>query len=91
MTKLIIQGALTLETAQEKLMQGQKWIKNLTADGKIDLSEITQSDSAGVALLVAWARFAKERRCSIQFTHLPPQLLTIARLSSLDTVLPIVA
>ena len=89
MNKLSIQGALTLDTAQEKLIQGQEWIKTLVTDGKIDLSEVTQSDSAGAALLIAWARFAKQQDCKIQFVHLPPQLLTIARLSNLDTVLPI--
>ena len=89
MNKLSIQGALTLDTAQEKLRQGQAWIENLRTDGKIDLSEVTQCDSAGMALLIAWARFAKQQDRKIQFVHLPSQLLTIARLSNLDTVLPI--
>jgi phospholipid transport system transporter-binding protein len=87
---LNIQGALTLGTAKEVLKQGQAWIKQLPADGQMDFSAVTQSDSAGIALLIAWARFAKQQHCVIQFVHLPTQLMTIAKLSSLDTILPII-
>jgi phospholipid transport system transporter-binding protein len=87
---LSVQGHLTLDTAEEGLQQGQRWIKRQTVGGQIDLGKVTQSDSAGVALLVEWARFAKQQRLSIQFLHLPSQLLTIARVSGLYTVLPII-
>jgi phospholipid transport system transporter-binding protein len=85
-----ITGALTFDTATDCLSRGQEWLKNQTTqDCYFDLREVTQSDSAGVAVLVEWVRFAKQQNRILRFKNLPPQLFTIIQVSGLDTVLPI--
>jgi phospholipid transport system transporter-binding protein len=62
---------------------------NACEDVHIDLSGVTRSDSAGLVLLVEWMRILKQRNRQIRYTSIPQQLLDIARVSSLDNILPI--
>ncbi|MFQ5642141.1 MAG: lipid asymmetry maintenance protein MlaB [Thiogranum sp.] len=55
----------------------------------IDLSGVRRSDSAGVALLVACLRQARQSGKTVRFFNMPEQMLALARVSSLDQVLPL--
>ncbi len=55
----------------------------------IDLSGVRRSDSAGVALLVSCLRQAHQAGKTIRFFNIPGQMLALARVSSLDQVLPL--
>ncbi|HED19827.1 MAG TPA: STAS domain-containing protein [Gammaproteobacteria bacterium] len=55
----------------------------------IDLSGVQRSDSAGVALLVDCLRQAHQSGKAIRFFNIPTQMLALARVSSLDQVLPL--
>ena len=59
------------------------------AELDIDLSGVQRSDSAGLALLVECVRQAHQTGKSIRFFNIPAQMLAIARVSSLDQVLPL--
>lgn len=54
-----------------------------------NLEHVTQSDSSGVALLIAWMRMLKQRDQKIRFVGLPIQMLAIIRVSDLEKILPI--
>lgn len=56
---------------------------------EVDLAEVARSDSAGLALLVEWLREAKRRGSELRLLHVPDQMLAIARVSSLDRILPL--
>jgi phospholipid transport system transporter-binding protein len=55
----------------------------------IDLSQVVRSDSAGLALLVECLRQARQVGKTVRFFNIPAQMLAIARVSSLDQVLPL--
>jgi phospholipid transport system transporter-binding protein len=55
----------------------------------VDLADVQRSDSAGVALLVEWMRAVRRQGRSITYLNIPSQMLAIARVSSLDSVLPL--
>ena len=55
----------------------------------LDLCCLQRSDSAGIAFLVACFREATQAGHSIRFFNLPEQMLAVARVSSLDEVLPL--
>jgi phospholipid transport system transporter-binding protein len=55
----------------------------------IDLSAVSRADSAGLALLLEWMRMAATAGIDISYHNLPEQLMTIARASNLEQVLPI--
>ena len=55
---------------------------------QMDLSGITRVDSAGIALLIELIRTIRKRGGDVSLEHAPPQLMAIATVSGLDTVLP---
>lgn len=57
------------------------------SDLSIDLSGVTHSDSAGLALLIEWLRRAKSQSVRLVFLNLPAQLHEMARISALLPVL----
>lgn len=56
---------------------------------RLDLSGVTAADSAGLALLVEWMIWARQGKCELMYLKVPQQLLAIARISDVQTLLPI--
>lgn len=54
---------------------------------RFDLSKIVSSNSAGLALLLEWLRYAKEKKKSITFLNIPSQLLSIANVAGVGKIL----
>jgi phospholipid transport system transporter-binding protein len=55
----------------------------------IELSGVRRSDSAGLALLVECLREARQSGAKVRLFNIPEQMLAIARVSGLETVLPL--
>ena len=55
---------------------------------RFDLSEVTRSDSAGLALLIEWMRSGKKRGISVSFSSIPDQMQEIARVCGVADQLP---
>jgi phospholipid transport system transporter-binding protein len=56
---------------------------------RVDLGGVRHADSAGLALLVHWQRLARQRGLELDFRNAPVQLMDMARLSRLDSILPL--
>jgi phospholipid transport system transporter-binding protein len=54
----------------------------------VDLGEVSEMDSALLALLLAWLRDAKAHDKTVVFANLPESLRTIAKLYGVDHLLP---
>lgn len=50
----------------------------------LDLSRVTSTDSAGLALIIEWLKDARKHQKELTFKNTPEQLLTLAKLSGLD-------
>lgn len=59
----------------------------LCAAGTVDLSAVTQVDSAGLSLLLELRRRAQRQGKELQLTNAPAQLLELARFFKLETAL----
>lgn len=86
---MTLSGAVTLGNVAALLDEGRRHL----AEGVqlVDLSEVTEMDSALLALLLAWTRDARARERDIAFANLPASLRTIARLYGVERLLPIPA
>ena len=73
-------GTLTMQSVPEQLKRSA----SLISGGVLDLSGITQADSAGVAFLLELTRRAASKGGSIRFTGAPKQLLELTRFFELD-------
>ncbi len=52
-----------------------------------DFSQVISSDSSGLALMIEWIKYANLHNLPIQFTHLPEDLIAIARAARLEALL----
>ena len=86
--KVSVLGTLSFDSVNEALAAMQPLIDSRPSL-LIDLSAVERADSAGLALLVEWVSRAEQRGSQLSYCDIPQQMLAIARVSGLDTVLPI--
>ena len=79
-------GALDAETATDLLERSDAAFKDASAL-EIDLANVPEGDSAGLAVLIEWLRLAKQRRQTIHFKNVPEQIAALARISEVDKLL----
>ena len=61
---------------------------NLTDDQlKIDFSDIEQSDSAALAVMLEWTNLANKNQKQISFANVPNQLMRLIKMADLEKVL----
>lgn len=53
----------------------------------IDLKNVSESDSSGLALLIEWLRLARMARRQIHFENVPAQIEALARISEVEDLL----
>lgn len=79
-------GDLTFSTVADLYTgDGPKFPEN--GEVTIDLNGASRIDSAGVALLVHWARQAREHQCRLRYQALPQQLDALLRVYGMARVL----
>ena len=84
--KFEINGVFGYSTVADLLSQS----KDLFADYsviEIDLSGVTQSDSAGLALLLEWVNWSKYFVREIHYKNVPQQITSIAEISEVEDML----
>jgi phospholipid transport system transporter-binding protein len=76
--RCLLKGAVNLETA---LALREEGLQLFTApEVTLDLSGVTEVDSAAVSLLFEWRRAALAANRSIRYVNLPENLISLARL-----------
>ena len=79
----VIDGDLTFSTIDKKTVKSFDFLKS--ADSiTLDLSQVSSTDSAGLALLIEWIKYAHINQIELKFKNIPEQLITLAKLSGLD-------
>jgi phospholipid transport system transporter-binding protein len=81
-----LSGALNFATVRTLLAEGQSAINGGRA-AIIDLSAVSQSDSAGLALLIEYLSIAKEAKRALHYENIPAQIQELARLSEVEALL----
>jgi phospholipid transport system transporter-binding protein len=85
-----IAGELNMQTVPALLQEVEQVLNRTRGEVCFDLQQVNRSDSAGLALLVEWMQFARQRQRELTFKNLPQQMQDIARVSGLDGLLPLV-
>lgn len=78
-----VSGALTFETVPGLYKESAVWFEG-TGDLTLDLAQVTNTDSAGLGLLVEWLRRARDAKRSLRFTNIPAQTQTLMRINNLQ-------
>ena len=86
--RLVVSGPVTVANVAALLEETKAHFASVRS---VDLGEVTELDSSLLALLLAWLREARVHGASLTFTHLPPELGTLAQLYGVAELLPEVA
>jgi len=81
-----LSGEMTFDTAESILQASEKPFDEHTRL-EIDLSGVTMSDSAGLALLLEWVTWANHTVREIRFSGMPDRVLAIAKTTEVDELL----
>jgi len=85
---LLAEGPLTFASARHARDLGLTALaRGGTGPLVIDCKGITASDSAGLTVLIDWLAAARAQQRSLRFTHLPPGLLAVGRISEVEELL----
>lgn len=88
--KISITGELDFANVVSIWQQGRTLMeKSLFPVMTIDFNAVQRSNSAGLLLLISWLRDAKTFGKQITFQHVPARLLQAAKVSNLQTILPL--
>lgn len=83
-----VTGVLDAVTAPKLLRESDARFANAPgASLHIDLSGVTESDSAGLALLLEWLRIARRRQQTVHFANVPDQIAALARISEVESLI----
>ncbi|MCK5870223.1 anti-anti-sigma factor [Methylococcaceae bacterium CS5] len=81
----IIKGDLTFSTIDKSAIKALKFEQSDTAIN-IDLQQLRKIDSAGLALLIEWIKFARTYQIDLKFEHIPAQLFALAKLCDMTEI-----
>ncbi len=86
--RFAVRGPLTFGTARRAHEAG---IRAFNASGnsevEIDCGEVTQADSAGLAVLLEWLTWGRKNGRQLRLTHLPEAIQAVARISEIEGLL----
>lgn len=84
--RFALAGDMTFDTAEKILRASEAPFEEHTQI-EVDLSEVSASDSAGLALLLEWVTWANHSVREIRFTGMPEKILAIARTTEVEKLL----
>lgn len=79
----IIDGDLTFATIDKQTLKSFSFLKS-ASEVTVDLSGVSNTDSAGLALMIEWIKYSRHNRTQLSFKNIPEQLLNLAKLSGFD-------
>ncbi len=85
-SRLIVSGELNFDTIVVLLKHSLPLLAKYPFI-VIDLSKVTNSNSAGLALLLEWLKYGKRENKGVTFTGIPSQLRSIASVAGVDFLL----
>ena len=85
---LSLSGELGFATVDKVLEPGRQAVLALAGRaGVLDLTGVSKSDTAGLALVVDWLRAARGAQVELELRGIPTQMTDIARLSGLGELM----
>lgn len=84
--RFALSGEMSFETAERILQASEEPFEQHTSL-EIDLSGVSMSDSAGLALLLEWVTWANHTVREIRYTGMPERVLAIAKTTEVDGLL----
>lgn len=85
--RLLLSGAVTFGNAKQLYQHGLSLLGAAQPPTQLDLSQLSQSNTIALAVIVQWLRQIKPTQ-SLQLINVPEKLQAIMRASNLERLLP---
>ena len=87
--RISVRGALSFETARRSCDVGIKLFKRAkkVPQIEVDCGGVTEADSAGLAVLLEWLKWALKHERPMAFTNLPASIRAVASISDVEPLL----
>jgi phospholipid transport system transporter-binding protein len=85
--RLDVRGSLTFATARAAFDAGLRVLGKGKSTLQVDCAGVTESDSAGLAVLIEWLASATRLGRELRFTNLPDGIRAAAEISEVEGVL----
>ncbi len=82
----LVSGAMSMSHVKSLLAEGAAL--ETAKDLEIDLSAVSDVDTATISLLFEWLRQAHERKCKVTYANLPENLASLATLYGVLDLIP---
>ncbi len=80
-----LKGNLIFSTINKAVLNTLDF-KQTSSSITIDLQQVGEIDSAGLALLIEWIKFARAHQKKLHFDNIPTQLTALAKLSYISEI-----
>lgn len=80
-------SSMTISQARALLAAGEKQLAGARGELRIDLSAVTEADSAALAVMLGWIRAAADRSM-LRFIGVPPAVAALADMYGVAELLP---
>lgn len=84
-----IDGELDFDSVPLVLAESISLFGKEQTDLQIDFSGMRRGNSAALGLMLEWVNIARRQNRRIRFSNIPDELLIIAQVSDLDSLLPV--
>ncbi len=84
--RLEVRGALTFKTARFAYEAGLRALRDGASGSAllVDCARVTESDSAGLAVLIEWLANAARAGRTVRFVNLPDGIRAVAQISEVE-------
>jgi len=83
--RYLLKGNLIFNTINKTVLNTLDF-KQAPSSITIDLQQVGEIDSAGLALLIEWIKFARTYQTKLYFDNIPMQLTALAKLSYISEI-----
>jgi len=81
----MLKGSLVFNTINKAVLNTLDF-KQAPSSITIDLQQVGEIDSAGLALLIEWIKFSQAHQKKLYFDNVPAQLTALAKLSYISEI-----
>ena len=89
-SRFLLSGDMTFATVARLLREGYRRFDGEAAV-VVDWSGVQRADSASLALMIEWLRWAGQHDATIEYVNVPARILATAKVCGLEEILPFVA
>lgn len=84
---IVVAGRLDFTTAADALEAVSEQLQSSKTDQIIDMAGVTQSNSAGLAVMIEWLAIARRADQQITFQNIPDSLRQISTVCQVDSLI----